>query len=137
MRQRIEQRLMLVLAVQLDEPLRQVAQRAAVARAPLMNERLRPWLDDLAADDQLVAVASSKIASMVACGFAGANQVGRGAGAEQQPDGLDEDGLAGAGLAGQDVEAGLELDLDGLDHRKVADAEEAQHVGGTSIVSYV
>ena len=77
------------------------------------------------------------MASMVAWALAGADQVGGGAGAEQQADGLDEDRLAGAGLAGQDVEARLELDLDGLDHRKVADAEKTQHVGGTSIVSYV
>ena len=69
--------------------------------------------------------------------LAGADQIGRRPGAEQQPDRLDEDRLARAGLARQDVEAGFELDVDGLDDRKVADAEEAQHVGGTPIVSYV
>src|SRR5215203_1679310 len=69
--------------------------------------------------------------------FAGTNQVGGSPCAKQQADRLDDDGLPCAGLAGQHVEAGLELDLDGLNHRKVADAKQAQHVGGTSIVSYV
>ncbi len=138
MRERIEQRLVLVLAVQLDEA-RATGRAAppAVASAPLMNERLRPWL----------VISRRTISSRPSGVFedrfdgrlrlAGADQIGRGAGAEQQADRLDEDRLARAGLAGQDVEAGLELDLDGLDDRKVADAEEAQHVGGTSIVSYV
>ena len=101
-----------------------------------MNERLRPWLRDLAPNDDLVAaVFEDRFDGGLR--LAGANQIGGRAGAEQQADRLDEDRLAGSGLAGQDVEAGLELDLDGLDHRKVADAEEAQHVGGTSIVSYI
>ncbi len=45
------------------------------------------------------------MASIVAWALAGADQIGGGAGAEQQADGLDEDRLARAGLAGQDVEA--------------------------------
>jgi hypothetical protein len=67
--------------------------------------------------------------------LAGANQLGRRAGPKQQADGLDKDRLASARLACQDVEAGLELNLHGLDHRKVADAEETQHLGGNPIVS--
>ena len=59
--------------------------------------------------------------------LARADEVAGGAAAEQQADGLDEDGLAGAGLAGQDVEAGVELDLDRVDDREVPDAQEAKH----------
>jgi hypothetical protein len=70
-------------------------------------------------------------------GFPGADQVGRCARAQEQPNGLDDDGLSCTRLAGEYVEAGLELDLDGLNHRKVADTKQAQHVDGTSIVSYV
>ena len=64
---------------------------------------------------------------MVADVFAGADQVARRAAAEQQADRFDQDRLAGAGLAGQDVEAGVELDLDRVDDREVLDAEEAEH----------
>ena len=64
---------------------------------------------------------------MVARVLAGADEVARRAAAEQQADGLDQDRLAGAGLAGQDVEAGVELDLDRVDDREVRDAEEAEH----------
>ena len=62
---------------------------------------------------------------MVATALARANEIGRGAGAEQQSDGFDEDGLARSGLSREHVEPRLELDLHGLDHREVADAEEA------------
>ena len=56
---------------------------------------------------------------------------------EQEAHRLDEHRLAGARLAGQYIEAGLELDVDRLDQREVANAEEGEHAGGTSIVSYV
>ena len=57
----------------------------------------------------------------------GSHQVARGAAAEQQADGFDQDRFAGAGLAGEDVQAGLELDVDGVDDGQIADTEEAQH----------
>ena len=60
--------------------------------------------------------------------LAGADEVARRAAAEEQADRLDEDRLARAGFAGQDVEARLELDLDGVDDREVRDAEEAEHL---------
>ena len=59
--------------------------------------------------------------------FAGADEVAGRAPAEQQADRLDENGLAGAGFAGQDVQAGVELDLDRVDDREVPDAQEAKH----------
>ena len=127
---------MFVLAVQLDEPAER-SRSARRGRQGAVDERAAPALArDLAADDDL---ARRRARRSLRCGvrFAGPHQIGRRAGAEQQADRLDEDGLARAGLAGQDVEAGLELDLDGLDHRKVADAEKTEHARGTSIVSYI
>ncbi len=120
MRRRIEQRLMLVLAVQLDQARGQILERAG-GRERAVDERAAAALrGDLAPDEQFVAVRLSKIASTVGDLFAGPDEVAGGAAAEQQADGLDEDRLAGAGLAGQDVEARLELDLDRVDDREVA-----------------
>ena len=101
-----------------------------------MNARLRPCAETSRRTMTSRPSARSKTAWMVACVFAGAHEVGAGAAADQQVDGFDEDGLAGAGFAGEDVEAGLELDLEVIDDRQMAHAEEAKHVEtGTPIVS--
>ena len=103
-----------------------------------MNDRLRPWL--VTSRRTMISPSRGRRSKMRfdrGLDFAGPNQIGGRACAEQQTNCLDEDRLPRAGLARQNVEARLELDLDGLDHRKVADAKQAQHVGGTSIVSYV
>jgi hypothetical protein len=57
----------------------------------------------------------------------GTDDVGLGAGAAHEEDGVDEDGLAGARFAGEDVEAGREDDGDVLDDGEVADPQLAQH----------
>ena len=44
-----------------------------------------------------------------------------------QQQGIHQDGLAGASLAGEGGEAGLELELDGLDDREVANLQVSQH----------
>ena len=72
------------------------------------------------------------MASIVGDVLAGADEVAGRAAAEQQPDRLDEDRLAGPGFARQDVEAGLELDLDRVDDGEAFDAEEAKHGGKKS-----
>src|SRR4029453_13922490 len=48
---------------------------------------------------------------------------------QKQADRADEHGLARAGFAGQYIEARPELDLDRIDHRELANSEEAQHEG--------
>ena len=58
---------------------------------------------------------------------AGAHQVRVGAPTEGHVERLEEDRLPRAGLAGDDVEPGLEHQLELLDERQVADAERAQH----------
>ena len=50
-----------------------------------------------------------------------------GAGAEQEPDRLREDRLAGAGLARDRVQAGRELELGLVDQDEVLDSQPAQH----------
>ena len=52
--------------------------------------------------------------------------------AQDEADGVDDDGLAGAGLAGQDGEAGVEMDLEVLDRRQIPDAQELDHVVRTA-----
>src|SRR5205814_936430 len=121
-----EQRLVLVLSVQLDEPAREVLQRAGRSKSAV-DERAAPALrGDLASDDQLFAAALEDGFYRRAV-FAGANQVARRPAAQQQADGLDEDRFAGAGFAREDVQPRLELDLGGVNDGQVADAQEAEH----------
>ena len=98
----------------------------AVASAPLTNARLRPCAVISRRTMQLFPAALEDGLDRRGV-LAGADEVAGRAAAEQQADRLDEDRLAGAGFARQDVEAGLEFDLDGVDDRQVADAQEAKH----------
>ena len=50
-----------------------------------------------------------------------------GAGAERQAEGVEQDRLAGAGLAGQHAKAARELQVEPLDQDDVADREADQH----------
>src|SRR5258708_31102743 len=61
--------------------------------------------------------------------LAGANHVGRRARAEQQSERAQDDGFAGAGFAGEDIEAGAELEMSFLDDREVAYVQFEQHPG--------
>ena len=47
--------------------------------------------------------------------------------AEDQRERVDQDRLAGAGLAGEDGEAGVELELERVDDDEVADGKRVQH----------
>ena len=49
--------------------------------------------------------------------------------AGDQTEGIDEDRLARAGLAGEEVQTGAELDRQVLDDRDVTDAQGLQHGG--------
>ena len=62
--------------------------------------------------------------------FARADEVGRCAASHEQPDRLDEHRLAGPGFAGQDVQPGLEFDLDRIDNGEVLNAQKAKHLDG-------
>ena len=56
-----------------------------------------------------------------------AHHVGVGALAEREQQGVDEDGLARAGLAGEHGEAGREVEFERLDDDEVADCQRQQH----------
>src|SRR5262249_47967533 len=56
-----------------------------------------------------------------------AHQLRRPSSSREQAQRIDENGLAGAGLAGEDRQARRELDLQVLDDRKVLDREAAKH----------
>ncbi len=66
---------------------------------------------------------------------AGAHLLGRGAAAEDEGEGADDDRLAGAGLTGEDVEAALEGELELLHQNEVLDPKGDQH-GGRSIGAF-
>ena len=135
------QPLVLVLAVDLDQPLAGGAQgaqrgggvvdvgaRRAVARqhppqqagvvaeAALGEPRAEPG--------RVVRVA---VEGDLGARRARADQAAAGAVAEHQADGVDQDRLAGAGLAAEHVHAGPQLQLQPLDHGEVADGQAAQH----------
>ena len=63
-----------------------------------------------------------------------AHRFGSGALAQQQPDGVDDDGLPRARLAGKDVETGAEGEMQLVDDRKVANAQFGEH--STGILAY-
>jgi hypothetical protein len=47
--------------------------------------------------------------------------------ARHQSEGVDDDGLSGAGFAGEDVQSGTELDDEVVDRHEVADAQRLEH----------
>ncbi len=58
---------------------------------------------------------------------AGAQHIGRGAVAQQQVDGINDDGFARAGLAGEHIEARGERQIEPINDGKVVDAEFCEH----------
>ena len=99
---------------------------AAVTSVSLTNARLRPCA-------LMSRRTISRVAGHIELGLhlglclARANQIGRCAAAHQQADGFDEHRFACPGFAGQDVQTGLEFDLDRIDDGEVLNAEEAKH----------
>jgi hypothetical protein len=58
---------------------------------------------------------------------AGAEQQPVGAAAERKAEGIEQDRLAGAGLAGQHGQAGADLQVQAVDEDDVADRQVQQH----------
>ena len=125
-RGRIEERLMLVLAVELDQPRGQVLQRARRGERTVDERPAAPLRGNLAADEQLFPARFED--RFDGCGLlTSADEVARGTAPQEQADGFDEDRFACACLAGQHVEAGIELHLDRVDDGEMADPQEAKH----------
>ena len=103
--------------------------------APSTNARLRPC------DETSRRTITSRAVRLLEDGLdgggllAGPHELGAGAAADEQADRADEDRFAGAGFAGEDVEAGRELELETIDDGQMADAEEPDH-GTAEVPSY-
>ena len=134
MRGGIEQDLVLVLAVQIDERAGGLAERRAGDERAVDEGPAAPLRRDFAADDHFAAVGLLEDRLDGRGLLAGPDELGAGASADEQSDRADEDGFAGAGFAGQDVEAGREFELESIDDGEVGDAEEPDH-GGSPILS--
>jgi hypothetical protein len=119
----VQQGVVLVLAVHADQPAGQLAQLAR-RRGPAVDAGL-PAAPDLARQDRLPALALEGGVDHRALG-AVADLVGAGPSAQRQAQGVDDQRLAAAGLAGQEVETGPEVDAGALDQRQVADVELLQ-----------
>jgi hypothetical protein len=129
MRRGIEQRLMFVLAMELDEPARELLESTGSGERAVDERTAAPLHRDLSSDEQLLAATFEDRFDRRGV-FARPYEVAGRAPAQQQTDRFDEDRLAGTGFAGQDVEARVEFDLDRIDHREVLNAQEAEHGNG-------
>ncbi len=90
---------MLVLPVQVDERAGELAQRAARDERAVDERAAASLRRDFPPHDDLAAVRGVEDGFDRGGFLAGAHELGRGAPADEQADGADEDGLAGAGLA--------------------------------------
>ena len=123
-----QQALMFVLPVHFEQASGQIAQGARGGQRAVDERAAAALRGDLAADDHVLlpGVEDGLDGREL---LAGSHEIARRAGAEQQADRLDEDGLAGAGFTGQDGEPRLEVDLEPFDDGQVLNAQKAQHGG--------
>ena len=132
---------LVALAVDPQQARRQVLQQAQRDRLILDEDAIAPFARNLPAHDELVLL-DLDAHSLELCperGIAGedpgnggafgafANQVARGAGAGEQRQRIDHQGLAGSGLAGEHVQAGTEVDLAPSQDRQISHAQSEQH----------
>ena len=141
-RRRIDERALVMLAVDLDERGADRAQHLHAHRlvvdegAGAAVRELHPAQDEVAVGVDLGALgdaARRMVAGEIEDGgdlplrLAVAHEPAVAAGAERQRKGVEEDRFAGAGLAGQDREALVEVELDPVDQDDVADRELREH----------
>ena len=143
----VEERELLALAVDVDEPLAEGGQHAEGDDGAVDAADVAALMVDLPRDDDLPCVVGGEAGLLqhlaggaglgggegeeaLDAGLAGlgADQALLGALAEQQADGVDDDGLARARLARQDVEAGSKGELQAVYERVVRDGQDVQHV---------
>ena len=124
----VEQALLVVLAVDLDERADLLGEPGGGDRLVVEPRGRAATGGDLAdGDDRLRQPVEERLH---AGGLGAVPDQGRvGAGAGHEPEGIDDQALAGAGLAGEDVEPGLERQPDPLDDREVGDGEFEQSPG--------
>src|SRR5262249_48738527 len=122
----IQQRLVLVLSVQLDQAVGQFLERAGCGERTVHKRATSPLCGDLPPDEEVLASALED-RFYRRCVLACANEIAGGATTEQQPDSLDENRLSRTGFACQDVQAGVEFHLDRIDDRQMSNAQKAEH----------
>ena len=99
-RRGIEQHLVLVLPVEVDERAGEVAQRAARHERAIDECAAASLRRHFPAHDDLATVGGVEHGFDRRGFLAGAHELGRGAAADEQANGAEEDGLAGPGFAG-------------------------------------
>ena len=142
---RLEQALVLVLAVDLDQVVAEAFEHADRDRRIVHEGAVATGTSELSANHQLSLVETEP--GLVERGRdrtprrylehrfhgrrlgVGADDVGLGAGAADEEDRVEKHRLSGAGLSGEHVEAGLERYGDGVDHGKVANSNLEEHLG--------
>ncbi len=132
---------LVALTVDPQQPRSELLQQAQRHRLVLDEDAIAPFAGDLAADDELFlfdldagfpelgpqrGIALEDPGNRGALGSF-ANQVAGGTGAGEKGQRIDHQRLAGAGLAGEHVEAGTELDLAPRQNRQISHAQSAQH----------
>ncbi len=134
----IEQRLVLVLTVQIDAARAELPQRRR-RREHIVDEGTAASLGrDLAAHDDVRGAPVLEDRLHGGEVLARSNEIRAGAAAHEQIDRFDQHRLARAGFAGQDVQAGFEFDLEPVEDRQMAYSQESKHVeAGTPILSNV
>jgi hypothetical protein len=125
---RVQQNLMLVLPVQIDEASAHLPEGRACCQHAIHCGAAATLGRDLAAYDDFLAAGRLEDRFHRGGFFAGADEVGRRSSADKEADRPDEDGFTGAGLASEDVQPRLELELESVDDGQMSDREETQHV---------
>ena len=138
-----DERLEFLLAMDVDQPLAEFAHGLRRQRLAIDVLARAPVAADHAPQDELAVVGGDRLLFQPAADRriradlegrrdlgalrAMAQRVGARAPAEREHHGVHDDGLAGAGLAGQGGQAAGQLELDGVDDREVADLQVRKH----------
>jgi len=124
-RVRIEQHLVFVLAVEIDKWRSELAQCARRGERPIHERAAAAALRcDLASHDQFRSILPFKNRFDRRGIFAGSHKVAGCTAAGQQSNGPHEDGFAGTRLTREYAQTRFEFELEAIDHREIADAEE-------------
>jgi len=134
--------LLLELALDLDQGLADAAQQGDADGLVVDEGAAAAVGAELAAQDDVAVVGQTLFVEQRAHGMIGVNgelgadacllgaraeQLGIGAAAEGEAERIQQDRLAGAGLAGQHGEAGIDLEIQAVDEDDVADRQVQQH----------
>src|SRR5262245_517251 len=133
----IEQQLVIMLTVQINERRAQVAKRRAGDERPVNRRAAASLRGDLAPDDDVGASRSLEDSLHGGRLFTGADEFSRGTPSDEQSNGAHENGFSRSSLPRENVQAGLELNLQAVDDGQVADGKETQHGTRSTILSDV